>query len=311
MTIFDLHCDALMKLSQSKGALSFYDAPELDVNFSRLKEGGVKLQAFALFVYPSLTIEAQFVEILAQVDHFYRSILEKNPKMRLIKKWSDLSTLQEDEIGALLTLEGVDCIGNDLHKLTLLHQLGVRSIGLTWNGANLAADGVAEPRNGGLTRFGRQIISFNNEHQLFTDLSHLGEVSSLEALEVAEYPIASHSNVRAICDHRRNLSDRVIEALIAKGGMTHLVFYPHFVSQKGAVIEDLFPHIDHLLSLGGENHIGFGSDFDGIEDKVEHLRHAGEYPNLIKALSDRYGVERVEKFASQNFIEMLKRWGLI
>ncbi len=312
MTIIDLHCDVLMKLADGNGKYSFTNSPELDVNFERLKQGGVKLQAFALFVYPSVPSDQQFQAILDQVHYFYSEILAKHPEMKLIRKWSDLPNLKKGEIGAILTLEGVDAIGNDLNKLTTLHALGMRSVGLTWNSANLAADGVAEARNGGLSRFGRSVVEWCNEHSLFVDVSHLSVAGFWEVMELAKYPIASHSNAKAICNHRRNLDDDQIKALIERDMMIHLVFCPPFTKLGGnstgnTTINDIIRHIKHIVGLGGMNNIGFGSDFDGIESKVSKLSHAGEYQNLIEALLLEFTEAEVSGFAHQNFLDRLPK----
>ncbi len=306
MKIIDLHCDALMKLSEQKGKICFTDADLLDVNFNKLRQGGVKLQAFAIFVYPSLPSASQFQEVIDQIHYFYTEVLAKNPQMRLIRHWQDINKLQADEIGAILTLEGVEPIGNDLHKLTILYELGVRSIGLTWNSSNLAADGVAEARGGGLTHFGKKIIEWCTEHKVFVDVSHLHPAGFWEVMELAKYPIASHSNAKAICDHRRNLDDEQIKALIARNAMIHIVFCPAFVAKtKPATIDDVIAHIDHIVALGGIQHIGFGSDFDGIESKVENLSDASMYPNLIHQLAKKYSPEEIEGFASKNFLRFI------
>lgn len=306
MKIIDLHCDALMKLSDAKGKLSFKDAPELDINLMKLQQGKVKLQAFAIFVYPSMPGANQFQEIMDQIHYFYSEVLAKNPEMKLIKQWSELALLKEEEIGAILTLEGVDAIGNDFHKLTLLYELGVRSIGLTWNNANLAADGVGESRGAGLSYFGKRLVEWCNHHDVFVDVSHLHPTGFWEVMELAKYPIASHSNATAICDHRRNLTDAQIQAMIKRDAMIHIVFCPPFVKKGGnATIEDVLQQIHHIVELGGIKNIGFGSDFDGIESKVENLSDAAMYQNLIEALKAHYTEEEISGFAHQNFINHL------
>src|SRR5690625_5741446 len=95
---------------------------------------------------------------MEQIDLFYTEIIRKNHKMKHIKEWNELDRMQDGEIGAVLTLEGADAFGNDLAKLRTLYRLGVLSIGLTWNNANLCADGAGEPRGGGLTLLGKEEI---------------------------------------------------------------------------------------------------------------------------------------------------------
>lgn len=303
MKIIDFHCDALLKIWNRKGQLSYENAEELDTNKQRLIAGGVGVQCFAVFTPTGMKAEQKFQAALDQIDYFYTKVLGKNPEMKQIKEWSDFDRLQDGEIGAMLTLEGVEPIGNDLQKLHILYQLGVRSVGLTWNHANLAADGAWEPRNAGLTEFGREIVHFHNQHKILTDVSHLCESSFWDTLELAQYPIASHSNARAICDHRRNLSDEQAKALFAKGANIHVVYCPMFVREEGQVtIADLIVHIDHFCSLGGVRHIGLGSDFDGITTKVEGLEHAGMSQNLINELLKHYSEEQVRGFAGENFL---------
>ncbi|MHC5226108.1 dipeptidase [Ignatzschineria sp. LJL83] len=308
MKIIDLHCDALMKLSDAKGKLSFKDAPELDVNLQKLQQGKVKLQAFAIFVSPSIPSNNQFQEVIDQIHYFYAEVLAKNPEMKLIRHWNELAQLKDDEIGAILTLEGVDAIGNDLHKLTILYELGVRSIGLTWNNGNLAADGVAEASGKGLSHFGKRLVKWCNEHDVFVDVSHLHPNGFWDVMELAKYPIASHSNATTICNHRRNLTDDQIKAMIAKDAMIHIVFCPPFVKEGGnAGIEDVIAQIQHIISLGGLQNIGFGSDFDGIESKVENLSDASMFPNLIEALKPHFTESEIEGFAYQNFLNHLPK----
>lgn len=138
-----------MKIWEQKGNLSFADSEKLDVNRNRLHEGGVKVQCYAIYTPVDLPSESRFQCALDQIHYFYTEVLGKHPEMKQIRDWSDLDRLQEGEIGALLTLEGVEPIGNDLKKLHILYQLGVRSVGLTWNLANLAADGALEEKTAG------------------------------------------------------------------------------------------------------------------------------------------------------------------
>ncbi|GED69583.1 dipeptidase [Brevibacillus reuszeri] len=303
MNIIDFHCDALLKIWEKQGNLAFADAEELDINKQRLLQGGVKVQCFAIFTSPDMSSEQRFQVALDQIHYFYVEVLGKNPEMKQIREWHELDLLQEGEIGAILTLEGVEPIGNDLKKLNILYQLGVRSVGLTWNPANLAADGVLEPRNAGLTLFGKEIIHFHNEHKILTDVSHLSETSFWDTMEIAKYPIASHSNARAICDHPRNLNDEQAKAMFAKDANVHVVYCPMFIKESGVTtIDDLIRHIEHFCSLGGVRNIGLGSDFDGITTKVVGLEHAGVSQNLINELLKRYTEDEVRGFAYENFL---------
>jgi membrane dipeptidase len=303
MKIIDLHCDALLKLWYGDGKLSYESDEELDANKQRLIQGGVKVQCFAIFTPTNMPAEQRFQCALDQIYYFHTEVLAKNPEMKQIKDWSDFDNLKDGEIGAMLTLEGVEPIGNDLKKLHLFYQLGVRAVGLTWNYANLAADGADETRNGGLSLFGKEIVNFHNEHKILTDVSHLCEGSFWDVVELAKYPFASHSNARAVCNHQRNLWDEQAKALFDKGGTLHLTYVTMFINQEGpATVADLVKHIDHFCSLGGVRYLGLGSDFDGITTKVEGLEHAGVTYNLINELLKFYSEEQVRGFAGENFL---------
>src|SRR5699024_12695495 len=122
-----------MKVKDTKVTLSINNSSELDTNYERLVKGHVKVQAFAIFIHPELDADQKFQEALNQIYYFYHEVLDNHPNMKQIKDWADIDQLQDGEIGAMLTLEGVDASGNDWKKLKILYELGVRSVGLTWN----------------------------------------------------------------------------------------------------------------------------------------------------------------------------------
>ncbi|WP_235714993.1 dipeptidase [Halalkalibacter akibai] len=305
--IIDSHCDALLKLWEAPER-PFLDSPDVDTNFNRLVTGNVKVQLFAIFVEPFIKQDQKFQVVLEQIAIFHEKVLPANEKLRHIKSWAELATLQEDEIGVVLTLEGVDAIGDDLTKLSILHQLGILSVGLTWNQANLCADGVGEPRGAGLTSLGKELVKLNNKNHVLTDVSHLSVKGFWDVMEIAHCPIASHSNARLLCDHPRNLYDDQIQGLVANQGYIGLVFCPAFITEKSpSTIKDVLNHLDHMCSLGAEHHVGFGSDFDGITDKVVQLEHSGDFVNLVNELVKLYSASQVENFLKGNFEQLIKR----
>ncbi|NEU29199.1 membrane dipeptidase [bacterium LRH843] len=299
--IIDTHCDALLKLWEQPNR-HFLSSREIDANLEHLKKGNVKVQLFAIFVEPWVKQDQKFAVVLEQIHLFQEKVIKANPCMRHITKWADLHSLKEQEIGAILTLEGLDAIGDDLTKLHILYQLGILSVGLTWNQANLCADGVGEPRGAGLTLLGKEVVKLNNDHQVLTDVSHLHVKGFWDVLELAAYPVASHSNARRLCEHPRNLDDDQIIALVKKNGFIGIVFYPLFLTgNEQAQIIDIVRHIEYMCMLGAEKHIGFGSDFDGISNYVDGLRHSGHFPNLINELGKHYSAEIVKGFLGGNF----------
>lgn len=310
MYIIDTHCDALLKLQTDfrntylykDRSLDYLNSPELDTNMNRRIEGKVKVQFYAIFISPLLPDNEKWQHALEQIDRFHKDILTQKHMVH-IKNLKEINNLKENEYGAVLTLEGSDAFGNDLVKLRTLFRLGVLSLGLVWNNGNLVGDGVGETRNAGLSEFGKSVIEECNAHDVLIDVSHLNEAGVKDVIKYADKVIATHSNARAIMDHPRNLYDEQIKAIIDKGGMVNIVFCPPFIAEGTATYDDLFKHIDHLVKLGAENHIGLGSDFDGITEYVEGLQHAGHYQTFVNALIERYGEAFTKRLTHDNFLE--------
>ena len=143
MKIFDAHCDVLYKLLLNP-ALDFGRSTELQVNMDRLGASGTKVQLFAIYVPESVHPDLKFQATLRMVELFNEKVLKPFPEIKHVKNSEDFNKLADNEIGAVLTLEGCDAIGQDLLKLKTLLRLGVRAVGLTWNYANYAADGALE-----------------------------------------------------------------------------------------------------------------------------------------------------------------------
>lgn len=165
LQIFDAHCDMLFKLWENPKINVFKD-DRLHVNISALKKGNKNIQCFAIFVPENIPFVQRLTVAQQQINIFYQKILHQYPEMKLIKTKADLTDLKDGETGAILTLEGCDAIGDQITNLELLYELGVRSVGLTWNYANLVADGVLEKRNAGLTNFGEKVIHFLNRQKM-------------------------------------------------------------------------------------------------------------------------------------------------
>ena len=302
--LWDMHCDVLSKMLMDR-RLRFENDPALDAAAERLRAGGVRLQAFAVFI-PGAWRGRPFDAVLASIDAFRRNIASRPDVLPVYAK-RDLEKLMnpgETRIGAMLTLEGADGLEADPVYLRTVWGLGVRTLGLTWNYANWAADGVAEPRGGGLTAKGRELVAECNRLGLALDVSHLSERGFWDVMELSrDAPIASHSNARALCGHPRNLTDDQIRALIAKGGRIGLTFVPQFLRDDGgAAADDVLRHLEHVCALGGARHVGFGSDFDGVERHVRGLEHAGCWPRLAEAIAKRYSAAETEGFLWKNWI---------
>ncbi|MEK8129085.1 membrane dipeptidase [Paenibacillus filicis] len=307
MKVIDAHCDALNRM-MLRPDIDFHSSEHLDVTLERLVASGSAMQLFA--VYLSATLHSPgFREVLQCIDYFYTKVLA-HPQMRHIRYAGELAQAEaEGKIGAMLTLEGVDGLMGDELYLRTVFQLGVRCIGLTWNYANWAADGVKEPRQGGLTLKGRQFVKQCEELGIILDVSHLTERGFWELAELSPRPfIASHSNALDIAPDPRNLSRAQIEAIRDRDGRIGLTFIPWLVdTTRPAVMTDLLRHIDYVASLGGGHILGFGSDFDGLSRKTEGLEHAGCFPALAELLARHYDDDFVRGLLYENWRTFFER----
>ncbi|MDF2713394.1 MAG: rane dipeptidase [Paenibacillus sp.] len=302
LKIFDAHCDVLSKLLENPELDFAHGREGLDVTLERMLSAGICVQNFA--VYLPQRWSSEFMHVLESIDLFHERILS-HPQMRFIRTKSDLRLAWNgDRIGALLSLEGVDSLHGNLSYLRILYHLGVRTVGITWNRANWAADGVLEPRKGGFTSPGLDLIKECNRLGLIMDVSHLSEKGFWELIEASHKPvIASHSNSSEICPRLRNLSDAQIGSLIQTGGVMGITFVPPFVSGEQPVsMDQILLHIDHVCAMDGKRHIGFGSDFDGIREWIVGLEHAGKYDRLVNLLLKHYREEDVELFVYGNWL---------
>lgn len=296
----DLHCDVICKMLLHPGLSLLSPDDRLDVQVSRLKEGGVSLQVFALYIPDSLPAEP---ETAFRAAELYMSGVLSHPDIMAVTSSADLDRASgSGKIGALLSLEGVDGLQGSFWALRLLHRLGLRLLGPTWNHANWACDGAMEPRGGGLTQAGKKLVEECESLGILLDASHLSDRGFWDLADMASRPFfASHSNVRSLTPQQRNLTDEQIRALIAVDGIIGVTFVPWFLTMREpAGIDDVLRHVEAICVLGGESHIAFGSDFDGISRHVKKLEHPGRLCALEDALAKRYTDRQVRGFMGDN-----------
>ena len=320
--VVDTHCDTLMKVCNSWNArarkLKNLDAPydlskeydSLHLDIPKMKAGGHNLQFFAVYLEPQYKPFGSLKRTLQGFDAFF-DMLNNNPEVMLVKSYEDAIKAQEaNSLAGLLSIEGGEALEGDLSVLRMLYKLGLRCIGLTWNQRNRIAEGVGDcVSGGGLTTFGRELIAEMNKLGVIVDVSHLSEPGFWDVIKYSTKPIiASHSNARAICDHPRNLTDEQIKALAKNGGVMGMNFCLPFVNSGDKVtIEHMLDHVDHIINLVGPDHIGIGSDYDGIGAAPEGLENVTKFPNLTEGLIKRgYSDEVIKKFLGENYLRVLK-----
>ncbi len=220
------------------------------------------------------------------------------------------SVINRKKQGALLAIEDGRALCGSLSNLRMFYDLGVRTLTLAWNDDNELTDGIASKRGAGLTDFGKAVVREMNRLKMMVDVSHITERGFWDVMEESQAPVmASHSNAKSICGHRRNLTDEQIRALIEKKGIICVNLYPQFVSDEGkASFRDIVTHIAHILSLGGENYIGLGSDFDGVDSLPKDMEGVRDYTKLFEEM-ERYGLsdDLINKITHQNMLNFMKR----
>jgi membrane dipeptidase len=208
--------------------------PQLHTDLPRLRAGSVGAQFWSVFVPCSLTGDAAVTATLEQVDAVYDMVQRYVSDLVLVTSADGLEATLDDPylIGSLLGAEGGHSISNSLGALRTLYRLGVRYLTLTHNENTDWADSATdEPRHGGLTAFGREVVAEMNRMGMLVDLSHVAATTMRQAIGASEAPVIfSHSSARAVCDHPRNVPDDVLASLAANGGICMITFVPTFVS---------------------------------------------------------------------------------
>lgn len=308
MVFIDAHCDSISEAYRSQRALGVR-SQKGHLDLPRLLEVGINIQFFALFPEAIYKPNRVLHRVLELLDFFWEQYEENRKVMQIITSKDDLEKcLLPGKIGVLLAVEGGETLEGDLRILRILHRLGIRSLGLTWNQRNEIANGIAESHTGGgLTKFGIQVIKEMNRLGMIIDVSHLAEKGFWDVLELSNAPIiASHSNCRALCNHPRNLTDAQIKGLAYRRGVICLNFVPKFLGPYGAGLEILLDHVEHVCNLVGDDYLGFGSDFDGTDSLIPEIQDVIHFPKIIKALRGRgFSEASIRKICGENCLRIL------
>lgn len=297
--VIDGHADTLDRVL-TEGHAFIEPATDFHIDWPRLKEARVNAQVFSLWTPPEFQGERALhraLKLIAAALDMQRQC----PDMRQVTSVSDLDSQRP---GFLFSFEGADPLVDDLSLLEVFYRLGVRMIGLTWNGRNAFADGQkVGPNPSGLTELGRELVSRMQELGIVLDLAHIAEPGFWDALACSQGPVvATHANAYALHAHVRNLRDDQLKAIADRGGLVGVTFVPGFLTKGQADLEHVLAHLDYLVNLIGEDHVGLGSDFDGITTPPTRLSHVGCLPNLTEGMLMRgYSVERIEKILGRNW----------
>ena len=343
--VFDGHNDVLLRLwSKTSGdpVRAFLDGDnEGHLDLPRMIKGGFAGGFFAIFVPspnehdllddedmnppPAKAVAPgkALATAVSMASLLFRIEEASAGRFKVCRTVADIrAALAAGQVAAILHIEGAEPIDAELRSLDVLHQAGLRSLGLVWSRDNVFGNGVPFrfPSTGdtgpGLTEAGKALVKRCNELKVMVDLSHLNEKGFWDVAEISNAPlVATHSNAHALCNTSRNLTDDQIRAVGQSGGMIGLNFANGFLRADGRWqsengLDTMLRHLDHLMKVAGEDHVGLGSDFDGARIPSQIGDVIG-LQNLTAAMEAHgYGEALMKKLATDNWLRVLERtWG--
>ncbi|KAJ5904228.1 hypothetical protein N7504_006611 [Penicillium tannophilum] len=252
-------------------------------------------------------------DTLQQIDLVHRLVDLYSDHMALVDRASDVMRLFKDgKFASLIGVEGLHQIANSSSVLRLYHKLGVRYVTFAHNKNNLYADSATaiSPAHDGLSAEGKLMVREMNRIGMIIDLSHTSEAVMHQVLDISGAPVIfSHSSTASIVPHPRNVPNAVLKKLQVNRGVIMITFIPSLahVDAARANMDHVIDHIMHAGELIGYDHIGLGSDYDGMFSAVEGIEDVARYPHLVARMLER-GIDRsdVEKVIGLNLIRVLR-----
>lgn len=310
------------------------------VDIPRLREGGVDAAMFAVWIDEGFSNEAALKLALRGIDTIHQTVSAHSSDLAFARTAADVRAARSaGKIAVLISIEGGRVICDDLGILRMLNSLGVCSITLAWGAATGWADSHNQQRHGGLTAFGRKVVQEMQRLDMLVDVSHLSDAAFWQVLEVAERPVfASHSSCHALQEHTRNMRDPMIEALALNGGVMNINFFGGFIGanpatghveptlrrperyrdpfdriaytvrEPGPLLTRLIDHFNHAIRLAGAEHVGIGSDFDGVTQLPQGMEDMSKLPALTAGLLDAGHSEQVvRQVLGENDLRLFER----
>ena len=320
MKTVDLHCDTIMRFYEGAHLRDLQDA---HISLEKLQKGQVLAQCFAIFVptHDAARRSGLPDDPAAYFDRAYAAYLrELALNADALAPAYTVADIEKNEragkVSAILTVEDGVTLDGRIENVDDYYRKGVRMVALTWNYENsLGFPQSGDPKKHalGLKPFGIECVRRMNELGIAVDVSHLSEGGFWDVAKHTKKPfIASHSCCRALCDIGRNLTDVQIRAVADSGGVVGLNYcnaFLHPVSRRFeddlTAISELIRHLRHLVAVGGEDVAALGSDYDGIESKLE-WGDCGGQQRFIEAIAAAFGERTAEKIAHQNALRALK-----
>ncbi len=301
----DAHCDTVGRLGALDLALGCPEAAHLD--FPRLRQN-VKLQFMAFFLHQAAPEQAW--QDLRRMRRNLQVAMELCGGLELMLNLRQAGL--KPGVQLVLAVEGLDLLAG-VSSAEELYRLGFRSLGLFWNNDNFlgcGADAVGAA-DCGLTKAGRDFVVYAESRGFLLDLAHASQNSFWQAADLQRKPVfVSHACCQALCPHRRNLSDEQLRRVGASGGWLGVTMAPGFLRLDGqAALPDLLKHIQHAVNLAGEDAVGFGSDFDGVEHLPQGIAGAQSWPDVAEALlAAGFSQRQAEKILGGNLLRFLREY---
>lgn len=341
--VVDTHCDTTQRLLKPEWNIrERHEGGHVDI--PRLIDGGVTAVFFAIWA-PGPLEPGRGVEVARiQFGKIERCVAASADVLTLARTAGKIREAKNNRrIAILIGIEGGYLIEDSLNVLREYHERGAAYLTLTHGFHTSWADssGIHEPLaplHGGLTSFGRDVIREMNRLRMMVDVSHASDDTVRDVLEISTAPvIASHSSCRAVSAQRRNLSDDLIREIAARGGLMQINFSAGFVDPDFPPVDPkamekwwksgdltakplvdhvtplsvLIDHFDHAMRLVGADHVGIGSDFDGVAALPEGMQDCSMLPNLAEALLRRgYSDENVAKVLGDNVLRVMDAIGV-
>ena len=311
MRIIDMHCDTLLE-GWRNPERSLYDG-DTSINLKLLKENDSLVQFFAMYISRSEMKTMDPYDIYKGMYAYFTKQMELHKdKIRPVYCVEDiLKNKEEGMLSALLAVEDAVFFDGKIERLQEAYDMGVRLIGLMWNYENSLGfpckdDAVEHAR--GLKPFGIEVVEKMNELGVIVDVSHMSEGGFYDVAKYSKKPfVASHSCARALCNHRRNLTDDQLKTLGNAGGVVGINFERSFLKEnsKRATFDQIIEHLVYMKNKAGIEAIGFGSDLDGIEDNGEVVNYSGFTP-LLERMEEKFTDDEIDMIAYKNALRVMK-----
>ncbi|MGN0721472.1 MAG: dipeptidase [Anaerovoracaceae bacterium] len=311
MRIIDMHCDTLLA-GWKKPERSFYDG-DTSINLKLLKENGSMLQFFAMYLPRKEMKTMDSYDILKGIYGYYQTQMETYSN--LIKPvYSAQEALENEKNGflsSLLTVEDGVFIDGKIERVKEVYDMGVRLITLMWNFENsvgFPCSDDPEAHIKGLKPLGIEVVEKMNELGMIIDVSHMSEGGFYDVARYSKKPfVASHSCARALCNHRRNLTDDQLKTIGNAGGIVGVNFECSFLKEGSdrATFDQIIEHLMYMKDKAGIDAVGFGSDLDGIDDNGELVNYSGFKP-LLERMEDKFTYDEIDKICRENALRVMR-----